>query len=52
MHPAYGAIATVAGACVTVLKALFKGDELPNPVRCTCRQPGRAYWCRTAVIND
>ncbi|MDH5539422.1 MAG: hypothetical protein OEY03_08470, partial [Rhizobacter sp.] len=28
MHPSYGAgHATVAGACVTVLKALFKGDE-------------------------
>lgn len=34
MHPAYGAgHATVAGACVTILKALFKGDEIfPNPV--------------------
>lgn len=34
MHPAYGAgHATVAGACVTVLKALFKGDAVfPNPV--------------------
>lgn len=34
MHPAYGAgHATVAGACVTILKAMFKGDELfPNPV--------------------
>jgi hypothetical protein len=34
MHPAYGAgHATVAGACVTILKALFKGDEkFPHPV--------------------
>ncbi len=34
MHPAYGAgHATVAGACVTILKALFKGDvTFPNPV--------------------
>lgn len=34
MHPAYGAgHATVAGACVTVLKALFKGDAVfPDPV--------------------
>jgi hypothetical protein len=34
MHPAYGAgHATVAGACVTILKALFKGDAtFPNPV--------------------
>lgn len=34
MHPAYGAgHATVAGACVTILKALFKGDEqFPDPV--------------------
>ena len=34
MHPSYGAgHATVAGACVTVLKALFKTDDLfPNPV--------------------
>ena len=28
MHPAYGAgHATVAGACVTILKAFFKEDE-------------------------
>jgi hypothetical protein len=34
MHPAYGAgHATVAGACVTILKALFKVDEkFPIPV--------------------
>lgn len=34
LHPAYGAgHATVAGACVTILKALFKGDEkFPDPV--------------------
>jgi hypothetical protein len=34
MHPSYGAgHATVAGACVTILKALFKGDEVfPDPV--------------------
>ncbi|MCO6454457.1 MAG: vanadium-dependent haloperoxidase [Pirellulaceae bacterium] len=34
MHPAYGAgHATVAGACVTILKALFRGDAaFPNPV--------------------
>lgn len=33
-HPAYGAgHATVAGACVTILKAWFKGDfVIPNPV--------------------
>jgi hypothetical protein len=33
-HPSYGAgHATVAGACVTVLKAFFKEDEIiPNPV--------------------
>jgi hypothetical protein len=33
-HPSYGAgHATVAGACVTVLKAWFKGDEpIQNPV--------------------
>lgn len=33
-HPAYGAgHATVAGACVTILKAWFKGDcHIPNPV--------------------
>jgi hypothetical protein len=34
MHPAYGAgHATVAGACVTILKALFDGTfTVPNPV--------------------
>jgi hypothetical protein len=34
MHPAYGAgHATVAGACVTILKALFNGSfPVPNPV--------------------
>jgi hypothetical protein len=34
MHPAYGAgHATVAGACVTILKAMFRGDALfPDPV--------------------
>lgn len=34
MHPSYGAgHATVAGACVTILKALFKGDEVfPDPM--------------------
>ncbi|MGR9108654.1 MAG: vanadium-dependent haloperoxidase [Gammaproteobacteria bacterium] len=34
MHPAYGAgHATVAGACVTILKALFDGNAIfPNPV--------------------
>ncbi len=34
LHPAYGAgHATVAGACVTVLKAFFDEDEVvPNPV--------------------
>jgi hypothetical protein len=34
MHPAYGAgHATVAGACVTILKALFDGSAIfPNPV--------------------
>lgn len=36
LHPAYGAgHATVAGACVTVLKAFFDEDEfIPNPVVC------------------
>ena len=34
MHPVYGAgHAAVAGACVTILEALFKGDEkFPRPV--------------------
>jgi hypothetical protein len=34
LHPAYGAgHATVAGACTTILKALFDGSfEIPNPV--------------------
>jgi membrane-associated phospholipid phosphatase len=34
LHPAYGAgHATVAGACVTILKALFDGNHVvPNPV--------------------
>jgi membrane-associated phospholipid phosphatase len=34
VHPAYGAgHATVAGACVTILKALFDGSHvIPNPV--------------------
>ncbi len=34
LHPAYGAgHATVAGACVTILKALFdESHEIPNPV--------------------
>jgi hypothetical protein len=45
MHPAYGAgHATVAGACVTILKALFKGDELfPSPVDVLVDSTGREH---------
>lgn len=43
MHPAYGAgHATVAGACVTILKALFDGAALfPNPVDVAVDSLGR-----------
>jgi hypothetical protein len=42
MHPAYGAgHATVAGACVTILKALFDvSGEFPNPVDMSVDQTG------------
>ncbi|MBX3349799.1 MAG: vanadium-dependent haloperoxidase [Nitrospira sp.] len=42
MHPAYGAgHATVAGACVTILKALFDvSGAFPNPVDMTVDQTG------------
>ncbi len=45
MHPSYGAgHATVAGACVTILKALFQGDDLfPNPVDVHVDNTGREW---------
>ena len=46
MHPAYGAgHATVAGACVTILKTLFKGDEsFPNPVDVLVDSSGHEHF--------
>lgn len=45
MHPAYGAgHATVAGACVTVLKALFKGVAVfPDPVEVLVDNSGNEW---------
>ncbi|MGR9086551.1 MAG: vanadium-dependent haloperoxidase [Gammaproteobacteria bacterium] len=45
MHPAYGAgHATVAGACVTVLKALFNGDaKFPYPVEVLVDNSGNEW---------
>lgn len=46
MHPAYGAgHATVAGACVTILKAMFKGGEsFPNPVDVLVDSAGHEHF--------
>lgn len=50
MHPAYGAgHATVAGACVTILKAWFhEMDEFPDPVN----EDGSAYNGRLTVRGE
>ncbi|MDH4087289.1 MAG: vanadium-dependent haloperoxidase [Nitrospira sp.] len=57
MHPAYGAgHATVAGACVTILKALFDvSGQFPNPIDMSVDQTGRetlmAYTCGPLTIE-
>jgi hypothetical protein len=44
-HPAYGAgHATVAGACVTVLKALFDGDRPIKPLLCAAKRKDGTPW--------
>ena len=44
-HPAYGAgHATVAGACVTVLKALFNGDQPIRPLLAAAKRKDGTSW--------
>lgn len=58
MHPAYGAgHATVAGACVTVLKAFFDTDQVlkrvDNDIRFAPRVDGdEADYVQVVTIND
>ena len=53
IHPAYGAgHATVAGACVTVLKALFKSEEPIAPLIAQAQKAGGGTWTVTQPRND
>lgn len=53
LHPAYGAgHATVAGACVTILKAWFKEDfEIPKPQRATLTGECREDYNGTLTVG-
>jgi hypothetical protein len=51
VHPSYGAgHATVAGACVTVLKAIFDGDTPIQPLLQAAAGPMAGHW--DVVIPD
>ncbi len=52
-HPAYGAgHATVAGACITVLKALFDGDALIKPLIEAAQRSMGGNWFVAQPNND